>query len=70
MSSNLVNYQTNPCMVCTKTSVVALDPDKVARWKAGELMQNVWPEFTPDERELLQTGTHPKCWDEMFPDKE
>lgn len=36
------------------------------RWANGEHIQNVWPEKTPDERELLMSGIHPDCWDKMF----
>ena len=57
---------TRSCIVCGLTSSVELDTDKLARWKGGEHVQNVWPERSPDERELLMTGTHPKCWDEIF----
>ena len=46
--------------------MVTLDNDKLARYKAGELVQRVWPEMSRDERELLITGTHPACWSAMF----
>ncbi len=46
--------------------MVTLDNDKLARYKAGELVQRVWPEMSTDERELLITGTHPACWSAMF----
>lgn len=26
--------------------------------------------MSADERELLLTGTHPKCWKSMFPDED
>lgn len=55
-------YITKPCLNCGKSSKVKLDDAKVARWKRGERIQNVWPEMTPDERELLISGIHPECW--------
>lgn len=61
---------TNPCILCGKTSTMELDPDKLARYQAGEHVQNVWPEKSPGERELLITGTHPQCWDSMFKEEE
>ena len=63
---SMVFYETKSCTVCHKTSKVALQKASFIRWRDGEHVQNVWPEMTPDERELLITGTHPKCWDEMF----
>jgi len=29
----------------------------------GEFVQNVFPEMSPEDRELLISGTHPACWD-------
>lgn len=57
---------TRPCLQCGEPSMVTLDNDKLARYKAGELVQRVWPEMSTDERELLITGTHPACWSAMF----
>lgn len=59
-------FQTPACPHCHKTSEVGLDFKDVERWQGGELIQRVWPEMTPAERELLMTGTHPDCWNEMF----
>lgn len=63
-------YTTPACLVCHKTSVVELEIRDVERWKRGEHVQHVWPDKTPEERELLQTGTHPGCWDQMFQEDE
>ncbi len=62
----LITYQTKPCPYCHHTSNIQLDEDKLQAWRQGEHVQNVWPEKSADNRELLITGTHPKCWDEMF----
>jgi hypothetical protein len=43
-----------------------LEDEKYRRWIAGELVQRVWPHMTPDDRELLITGTHPACWEKIF----
>jgi hypothetical protein len=32
----------------------------------GEHIQVAWPLASADQRELVLTGTHPKCWDAMF----
>jgi len=58
--------QTNACIVCGQSSLLNLDTDKLMRWKSGERVQTVWPEWSSDQRELLITGTHPKCWEQMF----
>ena len=61
-----VLYETRKCILCNEASFIMLDDTKCLRWQGGERVQVVWPEMPPDERELLITGTHPQCWDEMF----
>lgn len=34
------------------------------------LIQDALPERDADFRELVKTGTHPECWDTMFPEEE
>ena len=38
--------------------------------KAEILAQQAFPELPTEIREQLISGTHPKCWDEMFSDEE
>ena len=33
------------------------------RWQNGELIQNVFPYLTADEREFIKTGIDPDSWD-------
>lgn len=40
--------------------------EQLARWAAGELAQNVWPELSPNQREFIMTGISPEEWDETF----
>lgn len=59
-------YTTPACQVCEKRSEVPLDAERFEKWKAGELVQDVWPEMNADRREVLVTGTHPECWKKLF----
>ena len=36
------------------------------RWQAGELVQNVFPHLSADEREFIMTGITPQEWEEEF----
>jgi len=36
--------------------------DKLYEWHNGELIQNVFPMLTPDEREFIMTGITPEEW--------
>lgn len=41
--------------------------DRYAIWRGGVLIQRVWPDATPDQREQLQTGIcSDKCWNEFL----
>lgn len=40
--------------------------EKWARWKGGELIQRVFPDLTPEQREMIISGTCPICWNKMF----
>lgn len=39
--------------------------EQLDRWQSGELIQNVMPHLTPDEREFLISGTTPEEWEEV-----
>ena len=60
------------CPNCHKKYVADLAklPDweqKLALYLCGKLIQNVWPEATPIQREQLQTGIcSDECWDQYL----
>ena len=57
----------NPiCFVCGNGSWSEVDEDQLYEWKMGELIQNAFPRMCADERELLMTGIHSKCWEKAF----
>lgn len=68
--SKMITFTTKPCMCCSKTTNMELEEDLVRRWQAGSFVQDVWPEMPMEQREVLITGTHPKCWSDMFDDEE
>lgn len=37
--------------------------EQLDRWQNGELIQNVVPHLSVDEREFLMTGATPDTWD-------
>ena len=39
--------------------------EQVNRWQNGELIQNVFPHLSVDEREFLQTGIIGEEWNEL-----
>jgi hypothetical protein len=41
---------------------------QLARWEEGELIQNVFPNLTSDQREFLLTGCTASEWDKLTND--
>lgn len=54
------------CFVCGKTETLVVPTDSYNRWVGGELVQDAFPTLPGNVRELLVSGTHPACWDELF----
>lgn len=66
----IVEYFTDPCSFCGQGGVVRVFPRELRLWKAGAMAQVAFARLSADERELLISGTHPKCWDDAFGDEE
>ncbi|MGH7792057.1 MAG: hypothetical protein ACREOB_07040 [Thermodesulfobacteriota bacterium] len=62
--------ETMSCPVCGKSEYIGVDKEKYSKWALGEHIQDVWPEWTADQREMIITGTHPECWDKMMGEEE
>jgi hypothetical protein len=56
---------TPSCCVCGKTTAVDVDTDRYMKWLRGMLIQSAFPEMGDDDRELLLSGTHAKCWEDL-----
>ena len=50
-----------------KLNIMNLDVslEQMIRWDRGELIQDVFPNLTADEREFIKTGITPDDWNEM-----
>lgn len=71
-TDSIVNQVTlkNTCIHCRENNEIILNANDLAKWRNGELIQNVFPNLDYQQRELIQTGIHPKCWDDMFPQED
>lgn len=65
MSQTMI-YTAPECSVCCRASEVELDRKAYAAWRAGTHVQDAFPDMTADQREVLISGTHGPCWDELF----
>jgi len=45
--------------------------EQINRWQhGGELIQDVFPDLTPGQREFLLSGTTEEDWNRLFPEDE
>ena len=54
------------CKFCKETYDLPVTKPQLLRHSFGELAQNVFPDLTAAERELIISGTCGTCWTEMF----
>jgi len=50
----------------TNTMVLSITNAQLERWVGGELIQDVFPDLSVDQREFLMTGITPEEWDLTF----
>lgn len=62
----IIDYIAQPCMICGISETLMLDEEKLILWHNGAFIQDVFPDLTPAERELIKTGTHESCFDSLF----
>ena len=43
---------------------------EIDRWQGGELIQDVFPNLSDDQREFLKTGITAEEWEEAFGEEE
>lgn len=68
--SNTMLVKTKPCCVCGEYEVWSLDRAAVMSWQEGEHIQHAFPDMSAGDREILISGTHPACWDKLFPEED
>lgn len=54
----------NPFTGKTNTRLLPITVEEIMRWESGELIQNVWPHLSADDREYIKTGI--TDWDDHF----
>ncbi len=66
MTDELITVTTRPCFHCGREGEVAVSIAGLAIFNSGRPAQEAFPELDKTIREQLISGTHPKCWDDMF----
>lgn len=59
----------NKSILTGKTHELEIDitPEQLKRWQGGELIQNVCPHLSAEDREFLINGSTKEEWDKFFP---
>ena len=50
----------------TNSMVLPITSTQPDRWTGGDLIQNVFPDLSADQREFLMTGITPEEWNQNF----
>ena len=58
--------ETPQCGICNEAGTVEITLQEYLCWEMGMLIQDAMPNVSPEIREQLKTGTHPKCYKEML----
>ncbi len=69
MAEKMRTVNTPVCNFCGKTGEVEVteaEYEAYASMSHGQHIQDILPNLSADTREMLITGTHPKCWADMF----
>lgn len=71
MTTPMVTIEGRRCTVCGQPSSLSIPADKldeVRRWQRERhtYIQSILPDTSPAEREMLMTGIHPACWEQLF----
>lgn len=61
-----VDYYRNTCFYCNEQNVIIVNVHDLTFWQSGEFIQNAFPYLNPNQRELINTGIHPECWEKIF----
>lgn len=64
-----MRYRCPPCTVCKKRSVINVDGVALRRWHEGALIQQAFPASSAEVRELMVSGTHADCWQQLYGDE-
>ncbi len=65
-----IKINTNICLHCGEEGSIEMSEDEynkgITAYNEGAFIQEAFPSLSADQREQIISGTHPKCWIEMF----
>lgn len=59
------------CPICKERFIFQMTEQQYKELEKGEKhIQDILPNFSPEDREMFISGFCPKCWDQIFADEE
>jgi hypothetical protein len=68
--ANTIEVETSPCFGCGLTTWFSMTQEQYNAWKQGVHVQTIFPDWSPEDREMLISGTCPDCWEEIWAEEE
>lgn len=62
----MIITRTSPVTNITRAMHLPVSEAQLEAWQGGGLIQNVFPDLTPGQREFLKTGITDEEWDHIF----
>ena len=66
--NDMIRYLCPKCVECGKQATLMISKAQLVKWLEGDYIQVAMPQLSADDRELIISGTHPKCFEELFGD--
>lgn len=70
LRTEIVVIKCPKCPVCGLSGMVIAPLSAWNEYANGMHVQNAFPMLNADQREMIVSGTHSKCWDELWGDDE
>lgn len=59
------------CIHCNESyEIVVTERQYTRRRTTNDYVQDIWPELTSGQREMIISGTHSDCFDQIFADRD
>lgn len=63
---NIIEVETPGCSGCGQSTWFTMSEEQFRFWQQGVHVQDIFPDWSPEDREMLISGTCPECWEEMW----
>lgn len=66
----MYEVHTPECLGCGDRATFSMLEEQFFSWQSGTHLQDVFPDWSSEDRERLISGTCPSCWEEMWAEEE